>query len=254
MLTPAHANGAPCWLDLLTDDVEAAKAFYEKLFGWSYVDTGEEFGNYVMASLDDVPVAGLMKKQSPQMPNTWAVYLSTDDAEAVERRAVAHHGAVLVEPMKLGPRGTMAVVVDPAGAVVGTWQPDDFHGFGRAIEHGAPCWFETLSRSYDAALPFYQDVFGWDVHTTSDDSGFRYSTLGEGDNAKAGIMDAAGFPPEIPSLWQFYLGCTDVDASAAAVIESGGTLLRPLEDTPYGRIAAVTDPTGAQFCVTSFTR
>ena len=69
-------------------------------------------------------------------------------------------------------------------------------------------------KSYDASVAFYREAFDWDVHTMSDEPDFRYSTLGEGDQAKAGIMDASGFLDEaVPSLWQFYLGCDDVDAT-----------------------------------------
>ena len=39
----------------------------------------------------------------------------------------------------------------------------------------------------------------------------------------------------------------DTDAALARIVELGGSTVRPAEDTPYGRLAAATDPTGAQF-------
>ncbi len=39
-------NGAPTWIDLGTNDLAGAKQFYTDLFGWTYQDTGEEFGHY----------------------------------------------------------------------------------------------------------------------------------------------------------------------------------------------------------------
>jgi hypothetical protein len=33
----------------------------------------------------------------------------------------------------------------------------------------------------------------------------------------------------------------------AKVVDLGGSILRAAEDTPYGRLAAAADPTGAQF-------
>ena len=117
--------------------------------------------------------------------------------------------------------------------------------------HGTPLWFESLSKSYDASVAFYRDAFDWDVHTMSDTPEFRYSTLGEGDQAVAGIMDGTDFLGDIPSLWQFYVGCDDVDATAARLVELGGRELNALHDTPFGRIGGFTDPTGALICLSS---
>ncbi len=38
-----------------------------------------------------------------------------------------------------------------------------------------------------------------------------------------------------------------MDAAVARVTELGGSLLRPVEDTPYGRLAEVADTAGASF-------
>jgi uncharacterized protein len=35
------------------------------------------------------------------------------------------------------------------------------------------------------------------------------------------------------------------------ITENGGAVLRPAEDTPYGRLAAGTDPTGTAFNLSS---
>jgi predicted enzyme related to lactoylglutathione lyase len=82
----------------------------------------------------------------------------------------------------------------------------------------------------------------------SDAPQFRYTTLGEGDAARAGIMDASEMLPEgVPGEWSVYIRTDDVDAAQARVGELGGSVVRPAEDTPYGRLAAVADPSGAQF-------
>ncbi|TMK52071.1 MAG: VOC family protein, partial [Actinobacteria bacterium] len=77
---------------------------------------------------------------------------------------------------------------------------------------------------------------------------FRYTTLGEGESQLAGIMDASAFLPEgVPAHWSIYFGVEDADAALAKITELGGSIVRPAEDTPYGRLATATDPTGAQF-------
>ena len=61
-------------------------------------------------------------------------------------------------------------------------------------------------------------------------------------------MDAAGFgPEEAAGQWSVYFGVDDTDAALAWIVELGGQVLRPAEDTPYGRLATAVDPTGALF-------
>ena len=61
-------------------------------------------------------------------------------------------------------------------------------------------------------------------------------------------MDAANFLPEgVPSLWTVYFRTADADADVAKAVELGATVVEPTEDTPYGRLAGLNDPTGAYF-------
>jgi len=246
----AHAPGTPCWIDLSTSDLTKAKAFYSGVFGWTFEDSGPDFGGYHMIYLDGRAVAGAMTKADPSMPDVWSVYLMVEDAEAAASAVTAAGGQVVVAPMVVGPRGSMMYAIDPAGAAIGGWQSGDFAGFEVVGEPGAPMWFETLSKDYAASVAFYQNAFGWQTSIMSDTDEFRYTTLGTGDAAVAGIMDAAGFLPEqVPSLWQFYLGVTDVDAALGAVVALDGSVVRGAEDTLFGRMARIADPTGAALSI-----
>ena len=70
----------------------------------------------------------------------------------------------------------------------------------------------------------------------------------EGGEQYAGVMDASGFLPEgVPAHWSVYFGTDDADATAARIVELGGTMVNAPEDTPYGRLATATDPVGVQF-------
>jgi hypothetical protein len=121
-------------------------------------------------------------------------------------------------------------------------------GFDVRSEVGAAAWFELHTRDYDQSVAFYRDVFGWDARAMSDAPEFRYTTLGEGDGALAGIYDATGDIPEgQPGGWTVYFEVEDVDAALERVAELGGKVERQAEDTPYGRMAAATDPTGSRF-------
>ncbi len=148
--------------------------------------------------------------------------------------------------------GSMAVFADSGGAGIGAWQPGLHKGFAIVGETGSPAWFELHTREYDGSVGFYRDVFGWDTHVMSDTGDFRYTTLGEGDAASAGIMDASAHLPEgVPSNWQIYFSVDDTDASLVKIVELGGTILQPAQDSPFGRLAQASDPTGAMFKLVS---
>lgn len=241
--------GAPCWIDLTTSDAERIRDFYCPLFGWVATEPNEEFGGYFDFTKDGIRVAGCMPGEPGSgRPDVWSVYLASDDAEKTLEAAVAHGGQVLVPAMAVGDLGTMAVLGDAGGAGIGVWQPARHQGFGLLNEPGAPSWFELLTRDYQDSVAFYRDVFGWHTHVVSDTPEFRYTALKHGYDWLAGIMDATSFLPEgVPAHWSVYFGAEDTDAALATVVELGGSIVRAAEDTPYGRLAVVTDPNGARF-------
>ena len=241
--------GAPCWVDLASSDVERSRAFYCELFGWGAEEPAPEFGGYFNFTRNGIRVAGGMAAQPGMgLQDVWTVYLATDDARKTLEAAVANGGTVHVDAMEVGDLGTMAAVTDAGGAFVGIWQPNTYQGFGVLAETGAPAWFELHTRDYERSIAFYRDVFHWDTATLSDTEEMRYTTLGSGDGAMAGIFDATAFLPEgVPAHWSVYFGVDDTDAALAKIEQLGGTTVEAAMDTPYGRLAAATDPLGARF-------
>ena len=244
----------PCWIDLMSSDAAQATRFYTELFGWTAeVSEDPQYGGYTVMSKGDSVVAGV--GQAPEdapFANLWTTYLEADDIDKIAAAAVEAGAQIMMPTMRVGDQGSMAVLADPSGAAVGLWQADQHRGFGRTGEAGTPVWFELLSRNYESALAFYAQVFGWATTTLEDSGDFRYSTASLGGDPFAGVMDAVGTLPEgMPSFWQFYIGVDDVDASIARAKDLGGSLVREPQDTPYGRMAAVTDPLGAAFNLNS---
>ncbi len=241
--------GAPCWVDLMTSDTERSRAFYTELFGWTAEEPNAEFGGYFNFQRNGVRVAGCMAAQpGVGVPDVWSIYLATDDAAKTLDAARASGGQVLIEPMPVADLGTMAFLADSGGAAIGVWQPGTYQGFGVLGEAGAPSWFELWTRDYEGSVAFYRNVFRWDTHAMSDTPEFRYTTLGQGYGALAGIMDASAFLPEgVPSHWSVYFGVDDADAALAKIVELGGSVVQPAEDTPYGRLATAADQSGARF-------
>jgi predicted enzyme related to lactoylglutathione lyase len=241
--------GAPCWIELFTSDVEKGRAFYHELLGWTSDEPAAELGGYFTFYKDGVRVAGGMHNDGQSgAPDVWSVYLACEDAKATADAAKANGGQVMVEPMEVMDLGSMVVVSDPGGGVIGGWQPGTHTGFGVYAEPNTPHWFELQTRDYDASIDFYRKVFAWDAHVASDTPELHYTTLGEGEAALAGIMDATAFLPDgVPGQWSIYFGTEDADATLAKVVELGGSIVQPAEDTPYGRLATAADPSGISF-------
>jgi predicted enzyme related to lactoylglutathione lyase len=243
--------GAPCWADLWTSDVDGSRRFYAELFGWEALAPSPEFGGYFMFTRDGVPVAGGMGDM-PGMPaqDAWKIYLSTDDITKTLDAAVAEGAQVIAGAMAVADLGTQAVLADPTGAVLGAWQPGTFPGFTVLNEHGAPSWSELFTRDFARALEFYRSVFRWETDVVGDTDAFRYATMRNpaGDGELAGVMDASAFLPEgVPAHWSIYWEVDDVARTVTDVTRLGGAIVAAPEATPYGRLATVTDPAGAQF-------
>ncbi|MGZ8801728.1 MAG: VOC family protein [Mycobacterium sp.] len=246
-------QGAPTWIDLSSSDVERAQEFYAAAFGWTYESAGPDYGGYINAFSDGRPVAGLMHND-PQwnMPDGWTTYFHTADIAATVAGVTAAGGSSCMAPMEVKDKGWMAMATDPAGAFFGLWQPTGHRGFEVVGESGAPVYFQLTTRGYTGSLDFYRQVFGWHLDTMSDTDEFRYSTATFDGDALLGVMDGTAFLPEgEPSNWSFFLGADDVDKTVQVIVDNGGTVLRAAEDTPYGRLAAVADPTGASFNLSS---
>ncbi len=244
--------GAPCWADLWTSDVEGSRRFYGELFGWEAAEPDPQFGGYFIFSRNGVQIAGGMGDMGDMRANnTWSVYFNTDNITKTLEAAEANGAQIISGAMPVGDLGSQAVLVDPTGAHHGMWEPKEFQGFTILEEAGTPSWFELMTRDHARAVEFYRTVYRWETDLVGDTDEFRYATVRNpdaGDEQMAGIMDASNFLPEgVPAHWSVYWQSDDIDATVAKVTQLGGSVVMPPEDTPYGRLAAVADPAGAQF-------
>lgn len=245
--------GAPCWADLWTSDVEGSRSFYSDLFGWEAQAPSPEFGGYFMFTRDGAPVAGGMGDMGDMKANdSWKIYLATDDIEQTLVAVTANGGEAVFPPMPVADLGTQSVITDPVGAPVGLWQPGTFGGFPVLGEIGAPCWFELRTPDFARSLEFYRAVFGWETDVMSDTDEFRYSVVRDpsSEGQLGGVHDASGFlPAGTPASWTIVWQVADADETVARAGELGGRTVREAQDSPYGRLAALTDPSGAEFTV-----
>ncbi|MGB9374470.1 MAG: VOC family protein [Jiangellales bacterium] len=254
-----YANGFPGWIDLASADMDAAAAFYSALFGWEVVDASPSPDmRYAMLRLDGQLVAGLGPQMQPGVPPTWTVYVMVGDVDEIVAATPDAGGQVLVPPMDVMTSGRMAVVSDPSGAVIGLWQPQDHQGADVFNVVGTFSWCELQSRDIAAALPFYEELFGWRWEQSSvDESPYLVGHLdakaaGQGEAAEgvdtsvAGAMAMPpGVPDAVPSMWGVYFTVADLDATVAQAGELGGTVVvEPMDIGEMGRFAMLADNAG----------
>jgi len=239
----------PIWLDLSSSDAAGSRDFYSKVFGWKIdVNPDPQYGGYAMATIGGKDVAGIGPKMSAEAPTAWTLYVATPDAADTAKKAKAAGGNVLVEPMQVGPQGTMAIIQDPTGAALGVWQPDAMAGTLLTGEADAFGWAELSSRGVKKARDFYAKVFGWGEKQVDMGGGMEYTEFQlDGQSIAGGMEMDPMVPAEMPSYWMAYFTVADVDASYKKAIDSGAHEIVAPKDFAGGRFAIVTDPQGAAF-------
>lgn len=237
-------TGTPCWVDLGTPDVPAAREFYRSVLGWTFGGGDGEPDGYTMGRIDGRDAAGLGPMEGPAGEPRWTTYFATDDVDAVAGRVTAAGGTVQAGPMDIGPAGRLAFVADPQGNPFGLWQAGTTTGVQVYNQPGALIWNEAAVEEPAAARDFYTAVFGFSWEEMPDSGG--YSVFATADRPLGGL---GGLAPGVPRGWTACFAVADTDATVAAVEAGGGKVLVAAEDSPYGRFAIVADPWGASFSV-----
>lgn len=237
------AQGTPCWVSLLTDDLPGARAFYGALLGWTYTPGPGQLGDYVRAELDGAPVAGLGVSTATGFPVQWTTYFAVDDADRTAQLVRECSGTVAVGPLQAERAGRMAIAADVSGAVFGLWQGEEHLGREAGREPGAPAWAELLTPDAQGAAAFYSTVFGRPVRSTADETALLVN-----ERPVAGIRHRAelrGHPPR----WRTHFVVRDAGLAARHAVELGGRVLVEPHDTARGRAARLADPQGGHFSV-----
>ena len=120
------AHGTFCWNELMTGDVETAKAFYAAAIGWKWEEMSMPNGSYWIASYKGEQVAGMMPLSAlpPGAPTCWFSYLEVDDVDKRAAAIVKQGGKVIRPAFDVPGVGRIVIVSDPTGAMMGWMTPD----------------------------------------------------------------------------------------------------------------------------------
>ena len=264
----SYPPGTPCFVDTMQPDVAAAQDFYGAIFGWEFDERGP---GYFVARVPDGDVAGM----GPGDAARWNTYVSVDDIEAGTARAEAAGGTTALAPQAFGDVGRFAYVTDPAGALIGLWQPLGYAGSQVVNAPGSWNWSNLHADDVETAMGFYGPVFGWEAravelapgvsgtmlmlpaygdHLELRDPGVRERHAGAG--APEGFTDAIGWIEPLADgaapHWHVTLSAADTDATVARAAELGGEVLVPPFDARPVRMATLRDPQGAAFSVNTY--
>ena len=115
---------------------------------------------------------------------------------------------------------------------------------------GVPCWVDTSQPDPEAALPFYSGLFGWefeDVMPEGAPGTYFIGRIRGGDAAAIGSIPEG--TPQV-AMWNTYVWVESADETSTKAAEAGGAVvIEPFDIMDSGRMAMLTDPEGAAFCV-----
>jgi predicted enzyme related to lactoylglutathione lyase len=110
-------------VELSSNDLGGAKAFYGKLFDWKLEDVPMGPGmTYTMVNPGEGTGGGMMTNMVPNTPSFWLAYVLVDDVEAATRKAASLGAQVMKEKTEVPDMGWFSIIVDPTGAAFGMWE------------------------------------------------------------------------------------------------------------------------------------
>jgi uncharacterized protein len=242
-----YSQGAFCWSECATSDVDGAKAFYSEVFGLEVEETPIPGGTYVQFLKDGKHVAGLAQQQELErergVPPHWNTYIAVEDADLTAKEAEGLGATIVAPAFDVLESGRMAVVMDPTGAAIGFWQAKEHIGAQVYGEDGTPSWWELMTPDPKRAVQFYTQLFGYGTQDFPVESG-TYTVLMHKDEQAAGIMSSP--QAEMPAAWTPYFSVADADATLEKATRLGAKVMMPVTEMEgVGRFSWITDPQGA---------
>lgn len=259
----ANPHGDFIWYELLTQNPDRAKQFYDDAIGWQ---VGEPSADLMEASADpmdyrqiaagDEFVGGVFRLSGEMVEHgarpVWLGYVGVDDVDATLRKVEELGGAVLMPAKDIPDVGRLAMVADPQGVpfyvMRGAMEDQSSTAFShKAMGHCA--WNELTTPDQDGALAFYGQLFGWENRESM--------PMGEAGDYKFihqnGDMIGAVSPQveEGPGPgWTFYFHVPDIGAAVETVKARGGKVLHGPHEVPGGDYIIIgSDPEGVTFAL-----
>src|SRR5688500_8989774 len=110
------------YLEIVSDDVDALAALYQRIHGLSFDLPDPDLGQARVATRADGTLVGIRKPLAAHEQPIIRTYLAVEDIEQAVKKAEDAGAAIAYPPTRQGQRGTFAIVIH--GEVQhGLWQP-----------------------------------------------------------------------------------------------------------------------------------
>jgi uncharacterized protein len=247
------SHGQFVWYELMTANIESAKAFYASVVGWGTRGASMPGPAYNLFTVGNAPVTGIMNlpedARAAGVTPHWLGYVGVDDVDAAVDRIKQLGGAVHVAPTNVPNVGRFSVVADPQSAtlaLVKGLKP----GQERAdlFTPGHVGWHELLAADWEKAFAFYGELFGWRRANGHIGAMGAYQQFSAGGKTIGGMFSK---PPDLPlPFWLYYFNVAGIEAAVKRVEACGGHILYGPTAVPGGAwIAHCTDSQGAIFAL-----
>lgn len=251
-------RGRFVWEELMTTDVPASAAFYNKVSGLT-TEKAPWDPNYTLFQASGSTMGGAMplpdEAKSGGTQAMWMSYIGTPDADDTARRITALGGKVHKGPWDIAEGGRIAIVADPQGAMFAIYANPKATGAPPAPKLGHASWHELATSDFAAGFLFYQTVFGWHVVNDMDmgpGMGMYRLFAPEGMTEAFGGMYTKPPQPDRPASWLPYIKVANVKAATDKAKSLGATIFHGPAQVPGGGwITMGADPQGAAFAVHS---
>jgi predicted enzyme related to lactoylglutathione lyase len=257
--TPARGGGF-IWYELMTNDAEAAKDFYDAVVGWEIKEGAPEFNGYRMIGRSDGGFAGGVLPITSDMQQHgakpgWLGYIHVTDVDQAVAKIEQAGGKTWMAATDIPNVGRIALVTDPQAAPFYVMNPippaNDPNAQSDVFSPDAQQrvgWNELQTTDVDAARQFYREQFGWDTDEFMDMGEMgKYYFIHQGGQRIGALFNAAnGQPPH----FRFYFRVPSIAKAKQVAEAKGATIHMGPHQVPTGDwIVIGSDPQGAEFAL-----
>ncbi len=227
------------WADLFTNDIDAARTFYEGVLGWEWRWISQPPEPYGIFSNDGVDVAGLAYRDLPgdAAYGRWVHYVSVIEVASAESGLERLGGETLIRGLAPD-RGQFAIVSSPSDVLIGLLRSSSGDPPDYRARPGDWLWHQLFTRDTESAIRALTTLAEYEVTDAEADAVDK-------------ILHASGYPragitalPDASEAGPTWLGITrveDVAAAARAAVILGGTIVHEIP----GGMTIIADPLGA---------
>jgi len=227
-------NNSFIWTDLSTYDIEEAKSFYQKCFGWTFQDIGEEYLTCVASGESAAGLYTMPKKfQRIGMPSFWMSYIEVSDIAKTVSDAEKHGAKIELGPQPGPGGGLVALIRDPAGAGFTCYEGEDLAGKDTSASEARMVWNELHISDLSKVKSFYTGVFGWNIKPTNEDK--RFDIFNPSGRLIGGIRVFDNSVKGDKEYWAVYFSVASLETATMDIQQAGG---RVVHDQSVGKKAS----------------